>query len=149
MVEKYSATQTQVATKVSTKTKVLLGLMIAGCLGGMFAIASMSFSKPKKVTRFTSTIKELNSVPRKVAGIGEQNTGWVDGQEIMTSNSGGGGVKVCGCYSVIMGWNSCSCTNPSTCRYGYYDTAGVYHNVGFTNCIEYTVYPNGTVTWER
>ncbi|HNV96917.1 MAG TPA: hypothetical protein PKL13_01200 [bacterium] len=41
MVEKYSATQTQVATKVSTKTKVLLGFLIVGCLGGMFAIASM------------------------------------------------------------------------------------------------------------
>ncbi|HNZ86863.1 MAG TPA: hypothetical protein PLD95_04825 [bacterium] len=52
MADKFiSATQTQVATKVSTKTQVLLGLMIAACLGGIFAIAgSMNklIKKPNK-----------------------------------------------------------------------------------------------------
>ncbi len=39
MAEKFiSATQTQVATKVSTKTKVLLGIAIVLCASGIFAI---------------------------------------------------------------------------------------------------------------
>lgn len=60
MQEKFvSATQTQVATKVSTKTKILLGLMMASCLGGMFAIVSSTtklINAPQKNTNRPTNI---------------------------------------------------------------------------------------------
>lgn len=56
MQEKFiSATQTQVATKVSTKTRVLLGLMMVACLGGMFAIINtLNFKSIKNVENITT-----------------------------------------------------------------------------------------------
>ncbi|HNV96820.1 MAG TPA: hypothetical protein PKL13_00685 [bacterium] len=60
MQEKFvNAIKTQVATKVSTKTKVLLGLMMMACLGGMFAIASSTtklINTPQKNTNRPTTI---------------------------------------------------------------------------------------------
>ncbi|HNV96818.1 MAG TPA: hypothetical protein PKL13_00675 [bacterium] len=56
MQEKFvNAIKTQVATKVSTKTKVLLGLMMMACLGGMFAIINTLNFKTLKQTRKVTT----------------------------------------------------------------------------------------------
>ena len=62
MQEKFvSATQTQVATKISTKTKILLGLIMVSCLGGMFAIVGGLNYKS------TNVVGEKNQRPTNIS----------------------------------------------------------------------------------
>lgn len=73
MSEKFiGATQTQVATKVSTKTKVLLGIVMIFALAGMFGIASMGISSKNKLKKiqptqnFIPTQNATSNIPRDV-----------------------------------------------------------------------------------
>lgn len=135
MVEKYSATQTQVATKVSTKTKVLLGLVIAGCLGGMFAIASMSLKTQTSTKEQIPTINFDSIRSPKVAGVGEDQTGYKDaGQSIRRP---GNGTIVCMCSDVLLGDHNCDCNNG--CSAGWWDQNGVYHETMVVPCTRYKV----------
>lgn len=71
MVEKYSATQTKVATKISTTTKVLLALLIVGSAAGMFAILS-TLNPKQKVSIYNNQTIAKDAVFATVLGATEE-----------------------------------------------------------------------------
>ena len=60
MQEKFiSATQTQVATKISTKTRVLLGIIIFASITGIFAVISLSINNMGTKQQLIETKKKI------------------------------------------------------------------------------------------
>ena len=138
MVEKYSATQTQVATKVSTKTKVLLGFLIVGCLGGMFAITTNLTKNILVKNKKTSNIEKIKLLDNNQYALKNGDQLEIDGQIIGSITNGTfslinaedvvidkteGGMSIrkgdgeIGGYDII-----CKCSNGTTsnCRTVYY-----------------------------